>query len=383
MYHAYGNKNENGKKTNILIVEDHSAPYRDETFAKTMEKGCRIAILTEKRADAHGHKEWQYTSPVEAYREYAKCAVHTRIGAYRRGLLKKVRFLRPDAVCTGSMLEGLAVKLSAGYPVRIVRCSDTMKQGRHGSWRSNRLLLTWLYRTADAVWVPGKAAKKYYSGYFRDTGSIWQGCYTRDARRLAADIAVWRTVRLQEKKKAGFLETNVVFLFIGKLIRTRRVEILLRAAEQMESVYPQVRMLIIGDGEMESQVTQYVKRHDNVVHIPQVPVCELEKYYAIADAYVHPGGEPYSVALYEAAVAGIPVIASKEAGAAADCLRDGSNGYYFAYGDPRDLFQKMVQVMEHRQELQTGAARVSAFIKRQRGTEWSASQLMQACGIME
>lgn len=371
----------NRQKKKVLLVEDFSAPYRDDTFAEMVKRGCQIRILTQRRAYEHEHNEWEYISPLEAYRSYADQSIPTKIGAYRCGLLKKVKTFRPDAVCTGSMLEGLAVKLFSGYRVRVVLCSDTMQKGRHGDSVVNRILLTVLYRTGDALWVAGRAAKKYYNGYLKGARPIYQGWYTYDAKRLAAEEEQYQPSRCIEREKLGLAEKDFVFLFIGKLIPSRRVDLLLEAAAQLEQECPEVKILAIGDGEMEGRVADYQAGHSNVIHIPRAPRRGLEKYYAAADAYVHPGAEPYSLALYEAAVLGMPMVASVRAGATADCLRDGRNGFYFSYGDPQDLFQKMKQAAAHKKELEQGAGKVKAFILAHRGNAWSAGQLMQACGF--
>ncbi|MCM1202067.1 MAG: glycosyltransferase [Bacteroides fragilis] len=263
---------------------------------------------------------------------------------------------------------------------RIVLYADTMKPGKHGGYLWNRLLLTWLYKRADAVWVPGEAGKKYFRGCLKGKRPVYCGTYTEDADRKLQKIRELRKTKSELRCMLGFEESDYVFLFVGKLIPTRHVEVLLKCMKMLDDKNKRIKALVIGDGPDEEKVRGYLRTGKNIRWLPRVSLQELEKNYALADAYVHPGEEPYSLALYEAAIAGIPILAAEKVGAAADCLYDGKNGYLLEFCDPSDMCEKMIKAANS--EISGNECeRVQRFILEKRGIVWSGEQLMKACSL--
>lgn len=361
----------------VFIIENNAAPYRDDTFLEMKKKtGWDIRILTERRPGVNdNHAEWQYQSPLEAFRIYSSGVWKISFLSYRKGAIRTVLGYHPDAILTGSLLEGALFKIL--FRKRVVLMSDTMKKGKNAAKRWNKVLLTFLYKCGDAVWVPGRAAETYYKKYLGDSRKIYQGAYTNDALRQKKNIHRWKEQRDSLRKAMEVESDQKLFLFVGKLIKTRNVEILLRAAESLEEKTNKIKFLVIGNGSDSEKVKEYCSKHKNLCHIEQVPLRELEKYYAIADAYVHPGEEPYSLALYEAATAGLPIVASEKVGAVQDCLQDGKNGYLFLFGSSTDLAQKIVLVAEEKLNPQE-IVHMADFIEMERGTRWSSEELSKA-----
>lgn len=366
----------------ILVVENNAAPYRDDTFLELKNStGCKFRIITERRPGINdNHAEWCYESPLEKYRSYSAGTRKIGLASYRKGVVVELKKYKPDVLLTSSYIEGVLAKIISRS--RVVLMSDTIKKGRHGARLWNKLLLSALYRIGDAMWVPGEAAAAYYREYLGQDRPIYQGGYTNDARRQYQAIRSWQSSKSQLRAGIGIGDEDFVVLFIGKLISSRCVHVLLEAAVNLEQRVNRVKFLIIGDGPDMKKVNDYLRKHKNLVHIDEVPLHELEKYYAIADAYVHPGEEPYSLALYEAAVAGIPIIASVKVGATKDCLRDRENGYLFEFGNSTDLAKKL-ELITKKNLCVEKIKQVQQLILSRRGITWSANQLAQACGWIE
>ena len=87
-----------------------------------------------------------------------------------------------------------------------------------------------------------------------------------------------------------------------------------------------LRVIVIGDGPEYIKADAAKNTLDNLLLIKSVEFDELHRYYALADAYIHPGSEPFSLAFVEAAIAGIPLISTHDVGASSDYLIDGYNG---------------------------------------------------------
>lgn len=262
---------------------------------------------------------------------------------------------------------------------RVVAIADTVKKGRYAGHGLANALVGWMYRQCDAWWVPGRAAEKHFREFVRPDHPIYHGYYTNDALALDQKIQQYRSERNAYRKEFGIAEDDTLFLFVGKMIPTRHVEVLLRAMEQLPA-HLKIKFLCIGNGPDYEKAKKYAKHDSRLILIPSVPLQELEKYYAIADAYVHPGEEPYSLALYEAAIAGIPIVSSNQVGAVYDCLDDGTNGYLFEFCNAQDLCEK-IQMVCNRALNPKDVSEKKTFILTQRGTRWSAKELAKACGI--
>lgn len=363
------------KDKRIMVSEPHSAPYRDGTFVE-MRKNTNMEWMILTGNKSHRHSEWNYISPNEEIRRYSNKTLEFRITTYQRGFLKMVLKFKPDIVITNSVIEAVVAK-SIRHS-HIVLYADTIKQGKHGNSYWNRMILTWLYKTANAIWVPGRAGKQYFESYLKGSRPVYCGTYTEDANQKIQKINDLRRNRSDLRGKLGIDDTDFLFLFIGKLIPTRHVGVLLKCMKRMAN--GRIKTLIIGDGPDEEIVHDYLLSEDNVKWIPHVSLEELETYYAIADAYIHPGEEPYSLALYEAAIAGIPILASKQVGATSDCLCDGKNGYLLKYCNPSDMHEKMLSVANGDLS-ENDIKKMQKFILDKRGIAWSSKQLMRACNF--
>ena len=131
---------------------------------------------------------------------------------------------------------------------------------------------------------------------------VFEGMYTLDYEQVARGV--------QEPalpaELAAKLSGKFVYLFVGHFTPERRVPALVRAF--LETARADSALLLIGQGPDLEEVTALARRPGGQVRVvPGVPFDHLHAYYGRADAYVHPGGEPYSLAMQEAALLGIPL----------------------------------------------------------------------------
>jgi glycosyltransferase involved in cell wall biosynthesis len=85
---------------------------------------------------------------------------------------------------------------------------------------------------------------------------------------------------------------------------------------------------------------------------------DLPRYYGIADVFVFPTrSDPWGLVLNEAMCSGLPVICSTAAGAAADLVRSGQNGFLHELGDIATLKRHMSTLLsDDRLRLRMGKA---------------------------
>ena len=104
-------------------------------------------------------------------------------------------------------------------------------------------------------------------------------------------------------------------LFVGRLEKRKGLGDLVLGFRELQERVERVRLVIVGDGPLRSQVERLVERHQlrNVVMAGYVPRSVLPRYYASADIACFPatGGESFGVVLLEAMASGVPVVATE------------------------------------------------------------------------
>lgn len=136
--------------------------------------------------------------------------------------------------------------------------------------------------------------------------------------------------------------------FMGRLVTTKGVLLLLKAAKILEDQGRHFALLIIGDGPERSSLEQFVR--DSQLAAPvRFAGClygdQLETALAPVAAVVVPslGGEVFGVVVAENMLRGLPVVAS-DLGAFVEVL--GSTGLTFHNGDVADLAFSLVRFLD-------------------------------------
>jgi glycogen(starch) synthase len=138
------------------------------------------------------------------------------------------------------------------------------------------------------------------------------------------------------------------FAFVGRLVSTKGVQILLQAAERVRAEGLRFRIKVIGEGpdrqSLERQVTA-LGLTDSVKFLGYVPPDDLEKYLADVSTIVMPSlaGEVFGLVAAENMARGKLLIASNS-GALSEVIADA--GLTFAAGDVDGLARCLKRVLE-------------------------------------
>jgi glycosyltransferase involved in cell wall biosynthesis len=143
--------------------------------------------------------------------------------------------------------------------------------------------------------------------------------------------------------------------FTGKLADFKGVDLLIKAAEIYEKKLDNVITLIIGDGELRTELKKLKQKLDlsSVYFLGNVPQETVAELFNISEITIVPSREePFGLVAIESLACGTPVIASKAGG-----LKDFINedvGRFFKMNDYEDLANKIIEAVNNKEKDKKG-----------------------------
>jgi len=146
--------------------------------------------------------------------------------------------------------------------------------------------------------------------------------------------------RVEARTTFGAAPDEFVFLLIGNDWKKKGLDALLDALTECTDL--PARLFVVGSDDREPYIEQCKKLQLGARVTFLNPSPDVLQFYAAADAYVGPSLEDaYGLPILESMACGLPVIASKSAGAS-EIVRDGENGLLLR--NPRDV-KELAQLM--------------------------------------
>jgi glycosyltransferase involved in cell wall biosynthesis len=174
-------------------------------------------------------------------------------------------------------------------------------------------------------------------------------------RRLVAEgigpvTVVWNGVPVREMRAP--LSPPPTAVFVGRLVREKGADVLLRAFAKVVAQIPDARLLLIGDGRERVRLDAAIgelRLAGNVAMLGQLSRPDVERHCAKAWVQVVPSrwAEPFGLVAAEAMMRGTAVVASA-AGGLAEIVQDGKSGLLAAPADPDSLAESLLRVLGDR-----------------------------------
>jgi len=140
-----------------------------------------------------------------------------------------------------------------------------------------------------------------------------------------------------------------VLLYVGRLEKEKRIDIILRALPNILRV-TSAHLVLAGIGKEKQKLEELTERlgvQKAVTFAGFVPDKDLQNIYGIADLFVTAGiAELQSIVTMEAMASGLPVVAVN-AMALPELVHDGENGYLFSDGDSQMLAEKVIAILSN------------------------------------
>jgi glycosyltransferase involved in cell wall biosynthesis len=239
-----------------------------------------------------------------------------------------------------------------------LRC-ETHLGLRRSALRSlvRRLLIGAYYRRLDGVLAIGSANREFYRAIGLPDRRIFDMPYAVDNHRFI--IGAQLTVGERKELRAGFGvdDDRPIVLYTAKFQPRKRPDDLLRAAARLKRDGVIFHLVMVGSGEMETELRALVQHLglSNSHFAGFVNQLALPRVYAACDVFALPSeNEPWGLAVNEAMCASLPIVASAEIGCVPDLVHDGRNGRSFAarnVGGLTDALRPLLTDPELRQRM--------------------------------
>lgn len=165
------------------------------------------------------------------------------------------------------------------------------------------------------------------------------------------------------KKQYNFSKKDFVYIFVGRLAEEKNIEFLLEITKDLIKDYPNMKLLIVGDGpdrEKYEEISKENKTEKNVIFTGKVPWDTMPAYYQVADAFITASvTETQGLTVIEAMAAGLPAVCIDDE-SFQNVVVDGLDGEIFK--DKEEAKEKLVKLynnLEYRKQM-SKQARISA-----------------------
>lgn len=365
---------------NVGIISIHSAPYKDDIYKQlSNQEGLVVSVYTMYN-ESPTHKEWEKTVELPYNNIYSRRKFKFPIfGDYHKDVITFLIEGNFDIVLINGyypITNFKAYKFLKKNNIDYIYCSDAVESSKSKLGFIFDKRKREIISNAKSVWVPGKMSKDFHiKEYGINEKNIFLGSYTMNNKQVNEEIIQGERDIKRLRNNLEINNDDFVILFVGKLIKTRNITLLLDAFNELTKKYENISLLIIGDGDENNKVIDSKSLNKKIYHIEKVTFEELHKFYGIVDLYVHPGREPYSLALVEAIIAGLPVISTEKVGASIDFIDNGKNGFIISENSLFELKTSIEKVINN-DLCKKDIKKAQEHIINNRSSDWAACQLL-------
>lgn len=348
----------------VFVCGWYSSPfgYISNNLPKALaQKGCDVHIVTSTSQQYSNTPDYEktyrsflgppYTNP-GIYSEFGVTIHRLPVAFFKtevlpKGVFQKLKSLKPDVVHifdVGSLLTFKLAFFRLFLRYKLINSNHIHYSvfPMHAQWKN---LSFWRKMKWKLLHVfPGKFiySQTFLSINPHDEGKTLSKLYfgfgenKSIVKSLAVDTNLYKPIdtieRNQERLKLGFDKEDFVAVYSGRFSEDKNPLILAKAIHLLQSKYPNIKGLFVGNGVQENQI---LSLKGCICH-PFTDQNTLVKLYGISDVGVWPRQE--STSMLDCLSCGVPIIVNdtvelKE--------RVEGNGLYFKFDDAQNLAEQI------------------------------------------
>jgi glycosyltransferase involved in cell wall biosynthesis len=348
----------------VAILPPVPVPYREPLFRSLAERGRvdpHVIYLSASQAGWDQPSSWfpgshEYSS--EALEAWQRRRAGRTPLMLARGIGRALSEARPDCVVSweygAATMRALAWARRQRVPLLVF--SELTPWSDPALSALQRRVHRVLAPRVDGFIVAGSQGVERLRGLGVAPSVVEVGLQSADLEGLGDPAA---------SRRARAPGGPVRVLAVGRLVADKNLDILIDAFAEAGFADGEAELEIRGAGPLEPELRALAWRLGAPVALPgPVAPGELGEVYANADVLALVSGyEPFGVTLREGAAAGLPLIASRRAGAVGDVAVDGENAIVIDPGNRSqiaDALRRIVREPDLRERLAAGSLAVTA-----------------------
>jgi glycosyltransferase involved in cell wall biosynthesis len=255
-------------------------------------------------------------------------------------------------ICTGyryiSYLRTIRHCHRSGIPLFVRNDSNSRSEPQLSplkQWLKSRTYVWWLKRVSG-VMPMGEYGDEFFKKYGADPRRFYRVPYTPDYDAFKRVEAVELD---RFRQKFGLSDARRYFLFSGRLVPVKRLDLLIDAFAAIAAERPEWDLLLVGDGILREELKRRVPSElcPRVVWTGFLEQREIVLAYHAAEVLVLPSDrEPWAVVVQEAMAAGLVIVASDVVGAAREMVENDVSGRIFPAADCKALQRALLETSD-------------------------------------
>ncbi|MCL2247755.1 MAG: glycosyltransferase family 4 protein [Oscillospiraceae bacterium] len=186
--------------------------------------------------------------------------------------------------------------------------------------------------------------------------------------------------------KHFYSETVKSFVYVGRLIYLKRIDLLIDAVIELRKAYPDVTLDIFGQGYLFDELMQQIKDNEADEFITlkgYINKSQLTEALCNYDLFLFASvSDSCPNVLLEAMAAGLPVVAAR-AGGSIDIVEDGVTGLFTAPGDLGDAIEKLEYCINNPTKMKEFGIAGRQRVQRQYSLEYVGQRHIEIFGRSE
>lgn len=242
--------------------------------------------------------------------------------------------------------------------------SDTPLNQNTSNWKGliKRCIYPLLFKFPVFFLPGGTRQEKYFSYYGVKSKKMVQAKMTVDVAyitKYVSSISVYERKKLRLQYNA--LNDDLVFLFVGRLVKWKGISELISAVELLEDT--RAKLWIVGSGELTSEVELATQNSERIMYLGRLSGDLLLRIYHAADVFVLASyAEPWGLVINEAMAAGLPIIATNTIGCIDDLVFQNNHGIIIQPRNIISLSNAMHYMLKNPEKRKLMAENASAHI---------------------
>lgn len=261
-----------------------------------------------------------------------------------KAVMKLVERLKPDIIHIHGTYPPYSIipLLANNYPIVITLHGIVSVESKF-SIKSKLMLRNRIYALLE------KKAINQASRLIAVSPSISEYCLKMGVDPSKVDL-IPNGIALDEYEFENKNQNFPSLLYIGRLIKIKGIDILIRALPIIKTSYPTIKLYIAGTGGQSNKIKSLVKKMDlteNVVFLGNVFGIEKKSLISSVDVLILPSRyDACPIVLLEAMESSKPIVASR-VGGIPYIVNDGETGFLFEVGNINQLANNVLDLLNN------------------------------------